>query len=65
MRGQTNFIRMLWKFKQVYNTTRQFADHQRPVTYAMRPQAAAVSHPKARDLFIHMPTATRAVSAPS
>ena len=63
MRGQTNFIRMLWKFKQVYNTTRQFADHQRPVTYAMRPQAA-VSRPKARDLFIHIPTAaTRSASA--
>jgi magnesium-protoporphyrin IX monomethyl ester (oxidative) cyclase len=53
MRGQTNFIRMLWKFKQVYNTHRQFADHQRPVTYAMRPPAAAVSRPRARDLFIH------------
>jgi magnesium-protoporphyrin IX monomethyl ester (oxidative) cyclase len=52
MRGQTNFLRMLWKFKEVYNTTRQFADHQRPVTYTMRPQAA-VSRPKARDLFIH------------
>jgi magnesium-protoporphyrin IX monomethyl ester (oxidative) cyclase len=54
LRGQTNFIRMLWKFKQVYNTTRQFADHQRPVTYAMRPPSTAVSRPKARDLFIHL-----------
>jgi len=53
MRGQTNFLRMLWKFKQVYNTHRQFADHQRPVTYAMRPPAAAVARPRARDLFIH------------
>jgi len=53
MRGQTNFIRMLWKFKQVYNTRRQFADHQRPVTYAMRPPVAAGTRPRARDLFIH------------
>ena len=53
MQGQTNFIRMLWKFKQVYNTRRQFADHQRPVTYAMRPPVAAGTRPRARDLFIH------------
>jgi magnesium-protoporphyrin IX monomethyl ester (oxidative) cyclase len=65
MRGQTNFVRMLWKFKQVYNTRRQFADHQRPVTYAMRPQAAPVSRPKARELFIHLPMAARAASAPA
>ncbi|HXU90189.1 MAG TPA: hopanoid C-3 methylase HpnR [Methylomirabilota bacterium] len=59
LRGQTNFIRMLWKFKQVYNTRRQFADHQRPVTYVMRPQATTVSRPRARDLFVHLPTAAR------
>ena len=65
LRGQTNFIRMLWKFKQVYNTRRQFADHQRPVTYAMRPQAPAVSRPRARDLFIHLPSAARAATTTS
>jgi magnesium-protoporphyrin IX monomethyl ester (oxidative) cyclase len=55
-RGQTNFLRMLWKFNEVYNTNRQFADHQRPVTYAMRPPAA-VGRLRARDLFIHAPAA--------
>jgi magnesium-protoporphyrin IX monomethyl ester (oxidative) cyclase len=55
LRGQTNFLRMLWKFGSVYNTQRQFADHQRPVTYAMRPPAAVASRPRARDLFIHIP----------
>jgi magnesium-protoporphyrin IX monomethyl ester (oxidative) cyclase len=55
-RGQTNFLRMLWKFNEVYNTNRQFADHQRPVTYAMRPPAA-VGRLRARDLFIHAPGA--------
>ena len=29
--GQTNFVRMLWKFNSVYNPQRQLADHQRPV----------------------------------
>jgi magnesium-protoporphyrin IX monomethyl ester (oxidative) cyclase len=35
-RGQTNFVRMLWKFHKVYNVNRQVADHFRDVRYAMR-----------------------------
>ena len=35
MRGQTNFIKMLWKFNSVYNPKLQMADHQRPVSYHM------------------------------
>jgi hypothetical protein len=63
LRGQTNFLRMLWKFGSVYNIQRQFADHQRPVTYAMRPPGAVATRPRARDLFIHIPTAARTASA--
>src|SRR5207302_11437476 len=55
LRGQTNFLRMLWKFGSVYNRDRQYADHLRPVTYQMRPPAAVASKPRARDLFIHKP----------
>jgi hopanoid C-3 methylase HpnR len=33
MNGQTNFIKMLWKFNSVYNPKLQLADHQRPVAY--------------------------------
>jgi hopanoid C-3 methylase HpnR len=36
LRGQTNFLRMLWRFNSVYNPARQLADHARPVRYAMR-----------------------------
>jgi hopanoid C-3 methylase HpnR len=36
LRGQTNFVRMLWKFNSVYNPERQFAEHARPVKYQMR-----------------------------
>src|SRR5581483_9267986 len=36
LRGQTNFVRMLWKFNGVFNPRRQLADHQRPVVYEMR-----------------------------
>jgi hypothetical protein len=35
MRGQTNFVKMLWKFNSVYNPKLQMADHQRPVSYEM------------------------------
>jgi hopanoid C-3 methylase HpnR len=34
-KGQTNFLRMLWKFGSVYNPERQVADHHRPVKYEM------------------------------
>ena len=37
MKGQTNFVKMLWKFNSVYNPERQIADHQKPVKYQMRP----------------------------
>jgi hopanoid C-3 methylase HpnR len=45
MRGQTNFVKMLWKFNSVYNPKLQMADHQRPVSYQMAlppPQRANV-----------------------
>lgn len=35
LRGQTNFIKMLWKFNSVYNSKLQLSDHQRPVKYQM------------------------------
>ena len=35
LRGQTNFIKMLWKFNSVYNPNLQYADHQQPVKYEM------------------------------
>ncbi|MBL8829637.1 MAG: hopanoid C-3 methylase HpnR [Planctomycetaceae bacterium] len=34
--GQTNFLRMIWKFSSVYDPGRQLRDHQQPVTYPMR-----------------------------
>src|SRR3989475_3177579 len=35
-RGQTNFVRSLWKFNSVYNPALMLADHSRPVTYEMK-----------------------------
>lgn len=34
-KGQTNFVRMLFKFNGVFNAERLFADHQKPVKYEM------------------------------
>jgi hopanoid C-3 methylase HpnR len=36
LKGQTNFVKMLWKFNSVYNPERQLEDHRQPVKYEMR-----------------------------
>ena len=51
--GQTNFIRMLWKFNSVYRPELQLADHRRRVKYEISlppPSVAAAQH---RRLYIH------------
>jgi hopanoid C-3 methylase HpnR len=61
LRGQTNFIRMLWKFGSVYSRDRQYSDHFKPLRYSMRPpEAHSASRPRARDLFVHLGAPTRA-----
>ena len=57
LRGQTNFLRMLWKFNRVYNAERQYAEHSRPAAYTMRPPPPPGASPlRARDLYIHSAT---------
>ncbi len=41
MRGQTNFIKMLWRFNSVYDPKRQLADHARVAKYEMTPPPSA------------------------
>jgi hopanoid C-3 methylase len=54
--GQTNFLKSLWKFSRVYHPDRQHADHDRPVTYAMRPPAPPPSaRIRASQLYVHTP----------
>jgi magnesium-protoporphyrin IX monomethyl ester (oxidative) cyclase len=55
MRGQTNYVSTLWKFATIVDQNRQYADHQRPVKYEMRPPKPAVAKPNPADLFVHMP----------
>lgn len=57
--GQTNFVRMLWKFHHVYNPERQLADHHRPVRYEMAlPQPAGLRDRKS--LYVHRPAQAQA-----
>lgn len=53
-RGQTNFLRMLWKFNQVYNPERQYADHFREVHYALHPPPGHTNaSPPPTTLYVH------------
>ncbi len=53
-RGQTNFVKMLWKFSGVYNAERQLADHNRPVRYPMQlPKHPPQSKPDPAALYVH------------
>lgn len=53
LRGQTNFVKMLWKFNSVYNPKLQLADHERPVKYemALPPEPREKLDPRA--LYVH------------
>ncbi len=54
MRGQTNFLKMLWKFNSVFDPRLQLADHAREVRYHMAPPPAqALQKVDPRSLYIH------------
>ena len=53
--GQTNFVKMLWKFNSVFNPALQLADHQRPARYLMPVQPDVVQNVDRKDLYVHGP----------
>lgn len=55
MRGQTNFVKMLWKFNSVYNPALQMADHARPVKYKMSLDSSPGHEVDRKNLYIHEP----------
>lgn len=61
-RGQTNFVKMLWKFNSVYDEKLLLADHDKPVAYEMSPPPL-VANPDARptkkELYVHAPQGRR------
>jgi hopanoid C-3 methylase HpnR len=63
LKGQTNFVRMLWNFSDVYNPDRQYADHFKPVRYEMRPPRQLIGiKPSKADLYVHKPAAVQKVA---
>ena len=60
LRGQTNFIRSIWKFNSVFDPNIQLADHAREVRYALR-----LPSKEKRAPYIHAPAghARRALDA--
>jgi hypothetical protein len=62
-KGQTNFVKMLWKFSSVYNAKQQLADHQREVKYAITlPAGNAPARLDQSLLYIHKPEAAHAAN---
>jgi hopanoid C-3 methylase len=60
LRGQTNFIKMIWKFDKVYNADRQYSDHLREVDYLLPPPAEPEGSVRDRkDLYVHAPSRRR------
>ena len=60
-KGQTNFVKMLWKFSSVYNAKRQMQDHQREIRYPIRlPEAAPPKRVDQTLLYIHTPETAHA-----
>jgi len=59
-RGQTNFVKMLWRFNTVFNPQRQLADHARPVRYQMRlPPSPEPGGARRDDLYVLRPPPRR------
>jgi len=60
-RGQTNFVKMLWRFNSVFNPQRQLADHSRPVRYEMRlPSGPRPTEARRDELYVLRPPERRA-----
>jgi len=53
--GQTNFVRMLWKFNSVYNPVRQAAEHRQPVKYEIGLPPVSSEPLVKSSLYVHHP----------
>jgi hypothetical protein len=64
-RGQTNFVRALWRWNSVFDPARQLADHTRPVKYQMRLPVPGAAASGADALYVLRPTGRAPRSASS
>jgi hopanoid C-3 methylase HpnR len=55
LKGQTNFLKMLWKFDSVCNPKLQLADHAQPVKYQLPLPPAAQLEVDRKRLYVHPP----------
>jgi magnesium-protoporphyrin IX monomethyl ester (oxidative) cyclase len=53
-RGQTNFLKMLFKFSKAYNVDRFYEDHFKEVKYSMRLPTEYKKKMKPNDLLVHL-----------
>ena len=53
LHGQTNFVKMLWKFNSVYNPELQIADHRQPVKYEISLPPDHLDKVDRQSLYIH------------
>ncbi|WP_394838741.1 hopanoid C-3 methylase HpnR [Pendulispora rubella] len=61
LQGQTNFVKMLWKFNSVYDPRRQLADHAQPVKYEMKlPVVSPTKKVDPRKLYVLPPNSKAA-----
>jgi hopanoid C-3 methylase HpnR len=54
-RGQTNTLKMLWKFNGVYNPELQLRDHERPVRYELSPPPEHQLIVEKNAMYVHRP----------
>jgi hopanoid C-3 methylase HpnR len=59
MRGQTNFVRALWKFNSVFNPDLQMADHAQPVRYEMGLPPPPAQRANLKTPYLHTPQGRR------
>ncbi|WP_394849211.1 hopanoid C-3 methylase HpnR [Pendulispora brunnea] len=61
LQGQTNFVKMLWKFNSVYDPRRQLSDHAQPVKYEMKlPVVSPTKKVDPRKLYVLPPNSKAA-----
>jgi hopanoid C-3 methylase HpnR len=65
LRGQTNFVKSMFKMNSVYRTELLLADHAKPVDYQIPLPPAAEEKASGRSLYVHAPRgrAGRAIDA--
>jgi hopanoid C-3 methylase len=64
MNGQTNFVKMLWKFSSVYSVERQVHDHQQHVKYQISlPEKQGQKLIDPSTLYVHHPEAVHTVTS--